>query len=72
MTPAEAAKQATAEASKWIAASPNLVDVLAWHRGLCKTCTGTRMCAEYAEIICEYGAGVHGSAVFWPDGTLSR
>jgi len=62
---------AAAEAAAWIAASPNLIDVLTWHAGLCETCgnrtPGTlRRCAEYTEIIEEYGAGPYGSAVFFP------
>lgn len=59
--------EAAAEASAWIAASPNLIDVLGWHRRLCG-CGPGEHCAEYAEIIAEYGAGPAGSAVFWPDG----
>jgi hypothetical protein len=67
MTPAQAAaKAATAEASAWIAQCTPLPAVLDWHRDLCAVCTPTRMCTEYAEIISEYGAGLHGTAVFWP------
>jgi hypothetical protein len=57
-----------AVASAWIAASPNLLEVLDWHRGLCGACQPGRHCAEYGEIIAEYGAGPFGTAVFWPDG----
>ena len=67
MTPAERAAAATAEASAWIAASPNMIDVLGWHEDLCETCKLGRKCAEYGEIIAEYGAGPYGSVVFFPD-----
>jgi hypothetical protein len=67
MTPAEAAKQAAAQAAAWIAASPHLIDVLDWHQRLCGTCGPGRGCGEYREIIAEYGAGEHGAAVFWPE-----
>lgn len=58
--------EAAAEASRWIAASPNLTVVLDWHRRL-HGCGPGEHCAEYAGIIEEYGAGPSGSAVFWPD-----
>jgi hypothetical protein len=73
MTPAQAAaRAASAEASAWIAKCAPLPAVLDWHRELCGTCTPTRMCTEYAEIISEYGAGLCGTAVFWPDAELIR
>lgn len=68
ITPDEAARQATAQAAAWIAASPHLIDVLDWHKGLCGTCGPDRRCGEYHEIIAEYGAGENGTAVFWPEG----
>lgn len=68
MVPSEAAFHASAVASEWIAASPNLVDVLTWHRGLCSSCSPARYCGEYSEIIAEYGAGTFGASVFYPDG----
>lgn len=64
----EAAVEASAAASAWIAVSPNLLDVLAWHQDLCPACGPGGKCAEYREIVDEYGAGVYGAAVFWPDG----
>ena len=63
MTPAA---EASAIASAWIAASPHILDVLDWHKGLCETCSTGGRCAERAEIIDEYGAGPYGAAVFWP------
>lgn len=60
-------KDATAAASAWIGRSPTLIGALDWHVGLCPACDGTRFCAEYTEIICEYGAGPYGAAVFFPD-----
>jgi hypothetical protein len=66
VTPGEQASEAAAIASAWIARSPSLLDVLAWHRGLCEACTPSRSCGERGEIIAEYGAGPYGSAVFYP------
>jgi hypothetical protein len=57
---------ACAAASAWIAASPNMIVVLDWHRGLCGTCGVGRLCAEYREILAEYGAGEYGATVFSP------
>jgi hypothetical protein len=66
--PQQAAAEASAEASRWIGESPHILDVLDWHRSACRACTDTLRCAEYGEIICEYGAGEAGAAVFFPAG----
>lgn len=68
MTPAEAASGARAIASAWIAGAPNLIIVLLWHLRLCGTCGPECRCAEYHEILEEYGAGPYGAAVFFPAG----
>ena len=68
LSPAAAASQARAVAAEWIAAAPNLLEVLDWHRGLCEGCGAGGGCAERREIIDEYGAGEFGAAVFYPDG----
>lgn len=65
-SPAEAAVEARAAASAWIAASPNLIDVLTWHQQQCGACGTARKCGEYHEILAEYGAGQYGAAVFYP------
>lgn len=65
-SPAEAAVAARAAATAWIAASPNLIDVLTWHQQLCAACGTGRKCGEYHEILTEYGAGPYGATVFHP------
>jgi hypothetical protein len=64
--PAQAAAEAAAEVARWVAMSPHLSDVLDWHRSLCSVCGPFRPCAEYDEIISEYGAGAYGISVFYP------
>ena len=61
------AERPAAVASEWIAASPPLLAVLDWHVDLCPGCVrGRPKCAEFREILAEYGAGPSGSAVFFP------
>lgn len=65
--PSDPASEARAIASEWIAVSPDLIEVLDWHTDLCGTCRpGGGKCAEFREIISEYGAGETGAAVFFP------
>jgi hypothetical protein len=65
--PSDPASEARAIASALVAASPNLITVLDWHTGLCPSCErGQPKCAEYAEILDEYGAGARGATVFFP------
>jgi hypothetical protein len=68
MTPGDTAAEAAAQVQAWVNESPHLIDVLDWHQRLCGACSGLRHCLEWGEILSEYGAGPHGTAVFWPDG----
>lgn len=61
------AAEASAIVSAWIAVSPRLAVVLGWHQDRCPACEPfTRHCAEYHEILAEYGAGPSGPAAFFP------